>query len=480
MVSETAFDEDPLRVLRLARFACELDLHPDAETTAAAAARAPRLGEVAAERTFAELRRVVQAPAALDGLALMDRLGVTAAILPELAQLRDVRQNRFHHLDVLDHTLAVLQAVIDLHADPEPLVGADHAQAVARLLAEPFADDLDRGGALRLGALLHDIAKPQTQRMNADGTVLGFPGHDALGADVAREILTRLRTSEKLRAHVAGLAHHHLHAGFLVHHQPLTARKVHDYLERCGPVAVDVTLLSLADRVATRGDNAGPAIEGHLAVGRLLLGAALEREAQGAPAPLLRGDDLAAELQLEHGPQLGALLAELAAARYAGEIATREDAIAHARAWLQGVRSARVPRTWPIPTASSARSSPARSRPRRSTRTSDARVHGHQPGDARPRAGDPASNHSQPTCWRSMRDDLARRDVAAQRLAARAKDKLGADGVNLLNSCGSGRLADRLPLPHARDPALRATTRCACRGSPGPGDEDEIAAAAAP
>jgi poly(A) polymerase len=334
MVSETAFDEDPLRVLRLARFACELDLHPDAETTAAAAARAPRLGEVAAERTFAELRRVVQAPAALDGLALMDRLGVTAAILPELAQLRDVRQNRFHHLDVLDHTLAVLQAVIDLHADPEPLVGAEHAAVVARLLAEPFADDLDRGGALRLGALLHDIAKPQTQRMNADGTVLGFPGHDALGADVAREILTRLRTSEKLRAHVAGLAHHHLHAGFLVHHQPLTARKVHDYLERCGPVAVDVTLLSLADRVATRGDNAGPAIEGHLTVGRLLLGAALEREAQGAPAALLRGDDLAAELQLEHGPQLGALLAELAAARYAGEIATREDAIAHARAWL--------------------------------------------------------------------------------------------------------------------------------------------------
>jgi putative nucleotidyltransferase with HDIG domain len=334
MVSDDAFDEDPLRVLRLARFACELQLQPDRETIAAAGARAARLPEVAAERIFAELRRILVAPAALDGLELMDALGVTAAILPELATLRGVTQNRFHHLDVRDHTLAVLQAVIDLHTDPEPLVGADRAQAVAELLAQPFADELDRAGALRLGALLHDIAKPQTQRVLDDGTVLGFPGHDALGADMAREILTRLRTSEKLRAHVAGLTRHHLHAGFLVHHQPLTRRKIHDYLEQCGPVAVDVTLLSLADRVATRGDNAGPAIEGHVAVGRVLLGAALEREGQGPPEPLLRGDELAAELGIAHGPQLGELLAEVAAARYAGEIATRDDAIAHARAWL--------------------------------------------------------------------------------------------------------------------------------------------------
>jgi putative nucleotidyltransferase with HDIG domain len=334
MVSDAAFDADPLRVLRLARFACELGLAPDRQTTEQAAARAARLPEVAAERIFGELRRVVVAPAALDGLELMDELGVTAAILPELAALRGVGQNRFHHLDVLDHTLAVLQAVIDLQADPEPLVGHEHAAAVAQLLAQPFADDLDRGGALRFGALLHDIAKPQTQRTKDDGTVLGFPGHDALGADVAREILTRLRTSEKLRAHAAALARHHLRAGFLVHHQPLTRRKLHEYLEACGPAAVDVTLLSLADRVATRGDNAGRAIEAHLELGRTLLGAALEREQQGPPPPLLRGDELAEALGIEPGPGLGALLAELAAARYAREIDSRDEAVAHARAWL--------------------------------------------------------------------------------------------------------------------------------------------------
>lgn len=336
MVSADALADDPLRVLRLARFACELGLEPEAATVEEAARRAPGLADVAAERIFAELRRLVAADAALDGLELMDRLGITGIVLPEFAALAGVTQNRFHHLDVLDHTLAVLQAVVDLEADPAHLVGDDLASEVAALLAEPFADDLHRGGALRLGALLHDIAKPQTRRVHDDGSVLGFPGHDEQGADMSRAILTRLRASERLRAHVAGLARHHLRAGFLVHQRPLDRRAIHGYLVACGPVAVDVTLLSMADRVATRGDRAQEAIALHLGIARELLAAALEREREGEPAPLLRGDELAAELGIEPGPELGPLLAEVAAARYAGEIATREDALAHARAWRAG------------------------------------------------------------------------------------------------------------------------------------------------
>jgi putative nucleotidyltransferase with HDIG domain len=334
MVRAEAFSEDPLRVLRLARFASELGLTPDPGTLEAGAARADALAQVAAERVFAELRRVLAADDVLGGLELMDRLGATQVVLPELHALRGVGQNRFHHLDVHDHTLAVVQAVVDLQADPEPVVGPEHAQAVAGLLAEPFGDELTRGVALRVGALLHDIAKPQTRRVADDGTVLGFPGHDTVGARMAREILTRLRTSERLRAYAAALATHHLRAGFLVHQRPLTRRAVFDYLEACGPVAVDVTLLSLADRIATRGDNAHAAIAAHLEVGRELLGAALDAERDGPPAPLVRGDELAAALGIAPGPQLGALLREIAAARYAGEVATAAEAVELARRQL--------------------------------------------------------------------------------------------------------------------------------------------------
>lgn len=329
MVGPASFREDPLRTLRLARFACELGLEPERATLEAARAEAPGLARVAAERIFAELRRVVVAPAALDGFDLMRRTGVTAVVLPELEAMREVGQNPYHHLDVHDHTLAVLQAVIDLEEDPAHVVGPEHAEAVAAHLAEPFADELTRGGALRFGALLHDIAKPPTRRILEDGRV-SFMGHDGVGADMARDILTRLRASERLRAHVAALTRHHLLLGFLVHRRPLDRRTVHDYLAACDPVEVDVTLLSVCDRLATRGRKSREAIAAHCELAREILPDALAW-ARRDRRPLVRGDELARALGLAPGPELGRLVGEIAAARWTGEVATPEEAIALAR-----------------------------------------------------------------------------------------------------------------------------------------------------
>lgn len=331
MVSPVAFDDDPLRALRLARFACELGFTPDDATIAAAAERAPRIGEVAAERVFGELKRVLTSDDPLAGLALVERLGLTAQVLPELAGLHGVEQNRYHHLDVHDHTMEVLEATIALERDPADALGPELAGPIAAHLAEPFADELTRAGALRLGALLHDIAKRETQAHNPDGTVLGFPGHAEEGAQVVRGILTRLRASERLRAHVAKLTRHHLDLGFLVHQEPLTRRAVHRYLVRTHPVEVDVSLLSVADRLATRGHKGDESIARHLAVAREVLPEALRFTDVRREPPLVRGDELARELGLRPGPELGTLLAELAEARYAGEIASRDDAVALAR-----------------------------------------------------------------------------------------------------------------------------------------------------
>jgi putative nucleotidyltransferase with HDIG domain len=331
MVSARAFDDDPLRVLRLARFACELGLAPDPATVEAAAQRAPQIAEVAAERVFAELKRVVAADRVLDGLALMDRLGLTPYVLPELSALRGVEQNRYHHLDVYDHTLEVLAETVALERDPGAVLGADLAEPLRAFLAQPLADELTRGDALRFGALLHDVAKPETQAFHDDGTILGFPGHADLGAERSRAVLSRLRASERLRAHVAALARHHLGLGYLVHKAPLDRRTIHQYLVKTAPVEVDVSLLSIADRLATRGRKADEAIARHLEVARVVLPEALAYAAFTAQPPLVRGDELARELGLRPGPQLGVLLDALAEARFAGEIVTREEAIALAR-----------------------------------------------------------------------------------------------------------------------------------------------------
>jgi len=333
MVSAQAFDADPLRVLRLPRFACELALQPDAETLAAAAQRAPRLREVAAERVFAELKRIVAAPDPLAGIELMERVGAVDAVLPELAALGGVEQSPYHHLDVYRHTLAVLAEAVELERDPVAVFGEEHGLAVAALLAEPLADDITRGTALRFGALFHDVAKPQTRAVSEEGRV-SFWHHDSQGAELSRAILARLHASERLRAHVAALTRHHLRLGFLVRERPLSPRAEYRYLKDTEPVEVDVTLLSVADRLATRGQRSEEAIAKHLLLARELLGPALAWREHGPPAPLVRGDELADALGIARGPRLGELLSALEEAAYAREIATRDDAVAYARTLL--------------------------------------------------------------------------------------------------------------------------------------------------
>ncbi len=330
MVAPAAFADDPLRVLRLARLACELGLDPEPDTVTAARGRAAAVAGVSGERVFAELKRIVLAPATLDGFALMQRLGLYEAVLPELAAARGMAQNRFHHLDVHDHVLATLQAAADLEASPEALVGEACSARVSALLAEPLADGLTRAGALRFGALLHDIAKPATRGETPDGRVT-FIGHDSVGASLAHEILGRWRASERLRAHVAALTRHHLRLGFLVHERPLSRRAVHRYLVACDPVPADVSLLTACDRVATRGDNARAAIAVHLELAQEVLPDALDWQQGPRAAPLVRGDVLARALGIEPGPRLGTLLAALAEAHWAGEVATEGEAIALAR-----------------------------------------------------------------------------------------------------------------------------------------------------
>jgi poly(A) polymerase len=340
-----AFAEDPLRVLRLVRMAVELDLKPEPSTLAQARTAAPQLRSVAGERVFMELCRILATARATHGLELMGEVGATPVVLPELDATREVTQSHFHHRDVYGHTMEVLERTIALQDDPFAILGDDRSEvdrsqlvrqatALGELLAEPLGDGLTRGEALRWGALLHDIAKPLTREVRPTDGRVTFIGHDARGAALAGEVLGRLRASGQLRAHVAALVRHHLLLGFLVHQpQPLARRTVFAYLRACEPVEVDVTLLSIADRLATRGERAQESIDAHLSLARRMLDDALRwRAAGGPPRALWRGDELAQELGIKPGPRLGELLEELSSAQYAGEVSTRAQALLWIRA----------------------------------------------------------------------------------------------------------------------------------------------------
>jgi poly(A) polymerase len=336
MATPRAFADDALRTVRVARLALVLGFAIDPETAATARDAAPGLAGVAGERTFAELNLLLAHDRAPEGIGLLGDVGALDAVLPEVAELEGVEQNRYHDRDVLGHTLEVLAETIAIESDPGAVLGAEHADALQAILAEPLADGLSRALGLRWGALLHDAAKPATRVMTDDGEVGGFPGHDVHGAELARDVLTRLRASERLRAHVAALTRHHLRLGFLVHSAPLSARDLYAYLSDTEPVEVDVTLLSVADRLATRGRKAEEAIERHVGLARELLPAILAwREAGGRPAPLLRGDALSKRLGVDPGPELGRLLAALSEAQYAGEVTTEEEAVELVRSLLR-------------------------------------------------------------------------------------------------------------------------------------------------
>jgi poly(A) polymerase len=328
-LEQSSYASDPLRPLRLVRLAAETGLVPDPDSERLTLEAASRVTEASAERVFAELRRLVMSARVVEGVELADRLGVLGAVLPEVAALHGVEQSHFHHLDVYEHTLEVLRQAVALEGSLDEVFG-EFARELAAVLREPLADELTRLQALRFGALLHDIGKPSTRGVTAGGRVT-FIGHDAAGSEMVGEVCRRLRTSERLRSFLAGVTRHHLTLGFLVHERPLSKAAVYRYLTTTHPVEVEVTQLTCADRLATRGRNAEPAIAAHLGLARDLMAEALRWRRDGPPKPPLRGDELARELGMRPGPELGALMTRLAEARFTGEAVSREQAVELAR-----------------------------------------------------------------------------------------------------------------------------------------------------
>jgi len=333
-VSDRSFADDPLRILRAARLAAVLGLEIEPGTMDLARASAPRAAEPAGERRLAELRGLVGAPDPVRAFELLASLQAVDAVLPELEALRGVEQGPNHHLDVHGHSIEVLRQWLVIEADLEAYTG-ESAARVGALMGAPLGDGFTRGEGMRLGALMHDIGKPHTK--GGHSGFVTFRGHDSVGADMARESLVRLKASRSLSRYVEGLTRHHLHLGFMVPERPLARRRVYEYVSRCGDVAPDVTLLTAADRMSARGSGmlASPEmIEAHLALVLEVLPAALDWREQGPPSLPIKGDELAIELGIGEGPELGVVIEELRAAVYAGEVAGRAQVVEHARRML--------------------------------------------------------------------------------------------------------------------------------------------------
>jgi tRNA nucleotidyltransferase/poly(A) polymerase len=320
-----AFRDDPVRILRAVRIAAQLGFVVEPATLDLARKGAAALAAVAVERIVKELFDLLAQPASARHIRTLDDLGALEAFLPEIRPLKGCGQNAYHHLDVWGHSLAALEQLEALLADPVAHFGAA-ADAVLELLAARR-----RLPVLKLACLLHDLGKPACRREVVDEKRVHFHGHADSGAALAEASARRLKLPARDRERLVLLVARHMQAGDWSKPgvRPGTLIK---WSRRLGDDTVLLILLSMADTLAKRGPAADPGERRRrLQWGRETLEAYFDTvvPALGA-APLITGDDLLA-LGLAPGPRIGEILARVTAARDAGQVTTRREALEMAR-----------------------------------------------------------------------------------------------------------------------------------------------------
>jgi tRNA nucleotidyltransferase (CCA-adding enzyme) len=270
------FAEDGLRVLRAARFVATLEVTLDRATAEAIEPSLESYRRVSPERIRDEWLKALKARAPSRAFEIMRRHGLLAITAPELLELVGCEQNRHHAFDVWQHTLGCLDG-----CPPEPL--------------------------LRLGALLHDLGKPRSRAIHDDTGDYTFYEHERLGAEMADQLLVRLRFSRVERETVVGLVRHHL----IAYDGDWTDAAVRRWIRRVGPERVSSLIaLGRADvgakgRDVTQDLTNLDALERH--VGRVLVADA----ALSVNDLEVDGHDLMRELAIGPGPELGRLLRAL-------------------------------------------------------------------------------------------------------------------------------------------------------------------------
>ncbi|UTT63762.1 CCA tRNA nucleotidyltransferase [Microcella humidisoli] len=279
---DDSFGDDPLRMLRAARFAAQLQVDVDPAVVEAMSRMRERLAIISAERVRDELVKLLSTTDPRRGLSLLVDTGLAAIVLPELPALRLEVDEHAHHKDVYEHSLTVLEQAIELEAERTPEAAPDVV--------------------LRLAALLHDIGKPATKRVEPGGAVT-FHHHDVVGAKLARKRLTALRFDKETITAVSRLIELHLRF-FGYSDAPWTDSGVRRYVRDADALLERLHILTRAD-VTTRNRRKEARLRGAYDELEARIAALAEREELQSIRPDLDGEQIMALLDLRPGPIVG-------------------------------------------------------------------------------------------------------------------------------------------------------------------------------
>lgn len=329
------FKADAARLLRAVRIAAEAGFRIEANTEAMITEDRLRIRQVAGERTREELLRLLALPGAGNHCYQMDRLGLLTALIPELEAAKGVDQPQAHVWDVYEHSLQTVHALEFVLRESDWEYGNEETLAMipwSERLEEYFNREISAGSTgktiLKLTALLHDIAKPQTKFIE-DGHARFF-GHQEQGAAIAGAILERMRFSNKEIQLVELIIKHHLRPTQMSNEGLPTNRAIYRFFRDTGEAGIGVLFLSLADHLAARGGTLDKEeFRQHAEITAYTLKKHFEETVVTAPPKIISGRDVMENLGLPAGPIIGEMLEILKEAQAAGEINDKSQAMAY-------------------------------------------------------------------------------------------------------------------------------------------------------
>lgn len=344
-VSDRAFEDDAIRLLKAVRLAAELDFEIEQHTEFLIRECSQSVSKVAGERIREELLRLLHLPGAAHNLRRLDNLGLLTALLPEMMDGKGVGQPTVHFWDIFEHSLQTVATIEFVmresdweYSNGEMLTTTIWSEEIEKHLSQEVSKGSNHRVLLKIAALLHDVAKPRTRTLDDNGRAR-FLGHAKQGAELVINVMERLRFSGRETKLVEDMVMHHLHPVQMATEGLPSSKAVYRYFRDRGDSGIDILFLALADYLACLGPlTTMKGWRRHCRLMSYILEEHEEQQAKIQPVKIVNGHDLMEKFGLASGPLLGELLKMLREAQASGDIKNREEALALAEKELNKQR----------------------------------------------------------------------------------------------------------------------------------------------
>lgn len=326
LVDNNALSDDPVRIIRGLRFVLRYGLTMPESTRQAVMTAARLLAGAPGERLFDELSLLAGSVGFSSALELMLSAKVLGVLLPECQDIVGVSQNRFHHLDVWQHTLESINIVEKFLTEPGA-VWPRHGAWLKDRMDRKVQGRCTIAAAIKLGLLFHDIGKAKTMEVGHDGAI-HFYGHAKYGTELLPGIARRLKMSKSMSSLLSMIIREHMRPGFYQRDDVEPDHAVTRLVKAAGEWLPELIIIAYADRLAASGPmSSDESSQAHMEYLGCLLDEYVCVETTPPRRPLLSGDDIMKELGITPGPLIGDILEAIENAQDAGKISTREEAL---------------------------------------------------------------------------------------------------------------------------------------------------------